>query len=123
MSIPTSEGVRNERRTETVPKLRSECGEGMMYKFGDWVVYDNGYKQEIGRVTECRERSAFVCYSRGCTASSTPLEYLRPATDAEIAQAPERIGFHRFDETCPDYEEDFFCHTCRELANSREQIK
>lgn len=38
-----------------------------MYKFGDWVVYDPGYKQQIGRVTECREHSAFACYSLGCT--------------------------------------------------------
>lgn len=42
------------------------------YSFGDWVVYDPGYKEpEIGRVTEDRGDSAFVCYHTGCTASST----------------------------------------------------
>ena len=84
----------------------------MTYNFGDWVVYDPGYKREIGRVTECGERSAFVCYHQGCTAASTPLEHLRPATDAEIAQAPAGIGFHRFDTTCPKRDEEC-CYMCK----------
>lgn len=83
----------------------------MTYRFGDWVIYDPGYKQGIGRVTECGERSAFVCYHQGCTAASTPLEYLRPATDAEIAEAPAGIGFHRFDATCPKRDEEC-CYMC-----------
>ena len=84
----------------------------MSYSFGDWVVYDPGYKQEIGRVAECRETSAFVCYTQGCTAASTPLEHLRPATDAEIAKAPAGIGYHRFDATCPNRSEDA-CYMCK----------
>ena len=84
----------------------------MSFGFGDWVVYDPGYKREIGRVTECRENSAFVCYSQGCTAASTSLEYLRPATDTEIASAIAGIGFHRFDETCPS-RDDEACFMCR----------
>ena len=87
----------------------------MIYKFGDWVIYDNGYKHEIGRVTMCMETEAFVCYTLGCTAACTPLECLRPATDDEIAQVPDGIGFHRFDAECPEFE-DYLCHTCRELA-------
>lgn len=84
----------------------------MTFGFGEWVVYDPGYKQEIGRVTECRENTAFVCYTQGCTASATPLEYLRPATDKEIAEASALIGFHRFDETCPSRDEES-CFMCR----------
>lgn len=63
----------------------------MTYNFGDWVVYDPGCKQEIGRVTECRETSAFVCYHQGCTAASTPLEHLRHmVASAYGADTPER---------------------------------
>ena len=83
----------------------------MKYKFGEWVVYDPGYKQEIGRVTECRDSSAFVCYSTGCTAASTPLEYLRHATDDEIAAADNAIGYNRFHEYCPSWDE-FACLGC-----------
>lgn len=90
----------------------------MSYRFGDWVVYDPGYKQEIGRVTECREDSAFVCYSRGCTAASTPLEFLRPATPAEIGGADPEIGFRRFDEFCPSRDEEC-CQGCRAKGGDR----
>ena len=90
----------------------------MTYEFGEWVVYDPGYKREIGRVTECRENSAFVCYHQGCTAASTPLEHLRPATETEIAAAPAGIGYHRFDETCPSRDEEA-CSVCRARKGER----
>lgn len=84
----------------------------MTYGFGDWVVFDPGYTRQVGRVTECRGDSAFVCYSFGCTAASTPLEYLRPATEGEIAAADPAIGYHRFDERCPSWDEAA-CAMCR----------
>ena len=83
----------------------------MTYNAGDWVVYDPGYKQEIGRVTECYEDKAYVCYHQGCTSASTPLKYLRLATDDEIAQAPEGIGYHRFDATC-QIRDEWLCQHC-----------
>ena len=84
----------------------------MGYGFGDWVVFDPGYAKQVGRVTECRETSAFVCYTAGCTAASTPLGYLRPATADEIAEAMDGIGFHRFDEFCPSRHEEC-CFGCK----------
>lgn len=66
------------------------------YSFGDWVVYDPGYKEpEIGRVTEDRGDSAFVCYHTGCTASSTYKRSLRPATRAVSASGscPGRLAW------------------------------
>ena len=83
----------------------------MSFEFGDWVVYDTGYKMEIGRVTECRDDYAFVCYHQGCTAAATPLEHLRPAKRGEIENADKSIGFHRFDESCPEREESA-CFMC-----------
>lgn len=71
------------------------------FNFGDWVIYDAGYKQNIGRVTEDRDRFVFVCYNKGCTAANTPKLYLRHATKEEIKAAPDGIGFHRFDSYCP----------------------
>ena len=84
----------------------------MEYKFGDWVVYDPGYKTEIGRVTEDIGANVRVCYHTGCTASATPKMYLRLATEEEITQAPKGIGYHRFDKYCPKYEEDY-CFMCK----------
>ena len=73
------------------------------YSFGDYVVYETGYKSEVGRVTEDCGDSVFVCYHDGCTAASTPKEYLRMATDAEIAKSSPNLGYHRFDGNCPEY--------------------
>lgn len=84
----------------------------MSYEFGDWVIYDPGYMRAIGRVAGCREHCAFVCYTQGCTAAATRFEHLRPATDAEIAEAPDGIGYHRFDATCPSRDEEC-CESCR----------
>lgn len=71
------------------------------FNFGDWVIYDPGYKQEIGRVTLDLGKRTYVCYDMGCTAVSTLKEHLRHATEEEIKAAPDRIGFYRFDSYCP----------------------
>ena len=83
-----------------------------VFGYGDWVVYDKGYAKEVGRVTEVLADSAFVCYTSGCTAASTPLRYLRLATEREVADmATPGIGHHRFDDACPDYDPEC-CSVC-----------
>lgn len=75
------------------------------YRYGDYVVYDPGYKDpEIGRVTGISGTGWFVCFDMGCTSKSTPAGLLRPATPDEIAAAPAGIGYHRFDDECPDWD-------------------
>lgn len=92
------------------------------YRFGDWVVYDPGYKDpEIGRVTKDKGESAYVCYDAGCTAASTSKRSLRRATDAEILAAPNGIGYHRFDPWCPIAEDCPGLARCEALAKERER--
>lgn len=80
--------------------------------YGDFVAYDPGYKEpEIGRVTRVRGDTVFVCYSGGCTAAATPRALVRPATAAEIARAGGRLGYHRFDDTCPQHDPEC-CFGC-----------
>ena len=75
------------------------------YRYGDYVAYDPGWREpEIGRVTRARGDVVFVCYSDGCTAACTEASMLRPATDEEIAGVSPHIGYHRFDQECPDYD-------------------
>lgn len=83
-----------------------------MFGYGDYVVYDPGYcEPEIGRYAcENAAGSAYVCYHDGCTAACTEEDLLRPATDEEIAGASESIGHHRFDEECPDYDDECCGH-------------
>ena len=85
-----------------------------MYKFGDWVVYSNGGCDQIGRVT-CMSKDgkgAFVCYHHGCTASYTSLGLLKPYDESKhIVKKDFHIGYHRFDDSCPDYDE-VVCNCC-----------
>lgn len=79
-------------------------------KHGDWVVYDNGYKREIGRVTSITSdgESVFVCYSHGCTAARTSMKHLHEYDkfiDTDVKPDKE-IGFNRFADSCPDYDYD-----------------
>ena len=75
------------------------------YGYGDYVVYDPGYKPaEVGRVVRRGRGGWFVCYHEGCTAALTPDEFLRPAAAEEAARAVPGIGHHRFDAECPDYD-------------------
>lgn len=93
------------------------------YSFGDWVVYDPGYKEpEIGRATEDKGDSVFVCYHTGCTAASTYKKSLRRATEAEILEAPGGIGYHRFDHWCPVAKDCPGLGRCEALAKWREKV-
>ena len=57
------------------------------YGYGDYVVYDPGYRPaEVGRVVRRGRGGWFVCYHAGCTAALTPDETLRPATAEEVAR-------------------------------------
>lgn len=92
----------------------------MMFVRGDYVVYDPGYKDpEIGRVTEDRGGTVFVCYTSGCTAAGTPKEKLRMATNTEVGRAPKDLGYNRFAAFCPIWDEDVCAGMCTEKARQR----
>lgn len=81
-------------------------------KRGDWVVYENGYKREIGRVVSITNNgdSAFVCYSHGCTAARTSMKHLH-AYDEYIdtdLKPDKEIGFNRFADSCSNFD----CECC-----------
>ena len=86
------------------------------FSFGDWVVYNPSYTKEIGRFVSYSKEdksTAFVCYSAGCTAANTPTKYLRHYDEQEDKNLvkDEKIGYHRFDTNCPDYNKDV-CSCC-----------
>lgn len=86
-----------------------------MFAKGDYVMYEKPYGQpELGRVTaQPNEDMVFVCYHEGCTAALTDAGMLRKATKEEVRSFPgaSRLGFHRFDRTCPKRSEEC-CDGC-----------
>lgn len=89
-----------------------------MFKFGDWVVYDPGYKRELGRVLRVSKNGefAYVCYSEGCTAAATRISDLKPY-DLRTCEFEVNlnIGYHRFDAQCPDYDPEC-CFDCKKIS-------
>lgn len=49
---------------------------------GEYVVYRNGDKYELGRITSLKQQHAFVCYSEGETAAATPYHTIHPLKNA-----------------------------------------
>lgn len=48
------------------------------FKTGDYIIYINGDKIELGRIKRVTDDGAFVCYSEGETAAKTPREFMHP---------------------------------------------
>lgn len=42
------------------------------FEVGEYIIYVNGDKYELGRITSLRPDGAFVCYHEGETAAKTP---------------------------------------------------
>lgn len=42
------------------------------FETGEYIIYQNGEKYELGRIASLREDGAFVCYHEGETAAKTP---------------------------------------------------
>lgn len=74
-------------------------------KPGDYVAfYDGTGLVQIGRVAEIRNgKTAFVCFTNGCTAAACAVEKLAVVEPNE-AMCATPFGFHRFDDRCPNYE-------------------
>ena len=91
-----------------------------MFEFGDYVLYSNGSKREVGRVLRMFDDglSAYVCYHEGCTAARTPIEMLKlldvhqlKNLDFKVPYDITKLGYHRFDKYCPDYDPEC-CYRC-----------
>lgn len=49
---------------------------------GDYCVYVNGDRYEIGRVKRLCKDGAFVCYHSGETAAKTPYDLMHPLVNS-----------------------------------------
>lgn len=46
------------------------------FSIGEYVIYVNGDRYEIGKIKSLREDGAFVCYHEGETAAKTPYDHM-----------------------------------------------
>lgn len=48
------------------------------YKIGQYIVYHNGDRYEIGRIKKLCSTGAFVAYNEGDTGAKTPYDLMHP---------------------------------------------
>ena len=51
------------------------------YSIGEYIIYHNGEKYELGRIKSLREDGAFVVYHEGETGALTPYSHMHKLTN------------------------------------------
>ena len=54
------------------------------YKEGQYIIYQNGDRFEIGKIKRLTPTGAFVYYSMGDTAAKTPYDRMHPIQNAYV---------------------------------------
>lgn len=67
------------------------------WSIGEYVIYRNGEKYELGRIGSLTEDGAFVCYHDGETAAKTPYDHMHKLINAYTIKDTS-IGGGRFEE-------------------------
>lgn len=62
---------------------------------GEYIIYRNGEKYELGRIVSMRDDGAFVCYHEGETAAKTSYSDMHKLTNAHTIKGSS-IGGGRF---------------------------
>ena len=65
------------------------------FHVGQYVVYRNGAKYALGRITSLKQQCAFVCYHEGETAAATPYHTIHPLVNAYTIKSTT-LGGDRF---------------------------
>lgn len=66
------------------------------FKEGEYIVYVNGDRYEIGRIASLRENGAFVCYHEGETAAKTPYDCMHKLVNGFVI-TETTLGGGRFE--------------------------
>lgn len=112
------------------------------YSVGEYVVYRNGEKYELGRIKSLREDGAFVAYHEGETGALTPYSHMHklinrycikdttlggdyfkantPQTDAEITELVKGIVHKMIDDS--DIAEDAYPGLTQRMHEAVEQL-
>ena len=56
------------------------------FKVGQYIVYHNGDKYEIGRIKSLQSDGAFVAYHEGGTGAKTPFDLMHPIVNERCIQ-------------------------------------
>ena len=75
------------------------------FKVGEYIIYVNGDRYELGRIKRLTEDGAFICYHEGETAAKTPYDLIHKLVNGFTIKETT-IGGETFKES-DDYKERF----------------
>lgn len=58
----------------------------IQFEPGEYIIYQNGNRYELGRIKSITEGGAFVYYSSGTTAAKTPFGCMHKLTNRYVIQ-------------------------------------
>lgn len=67
------------------------------WEVGEYIIYVNGDRYELGRIKSLRPDGAFVAYSSGETGAKTPYEFMHKLTNAYAIEKTSLGGGGRWD--------------------------
>lgn len=65
------------------------------FKPGEYIIYQNGARFELGRIKRVDKNGAFVFYSEGDTAAKTPFDCMHKLTNAYVIKQTSLGGCGR----------------------------
>lgn len=54
------------------------------WEVGEYIIYQNGEKYELGRIKSIREDGCFVAYHEGVTGAKTPFSHMHKLQNAYV---------------------------------------
>lgn len=88
------------------------------YSVGEYVVYRNGEKYELGRIKSLCEDGAFVAYHDGETGAKTPYSHMHKLINRYCIKDTS-LGGDYFKADTPQTDEIGDCNSCEYLGDLR----
>ena len=82
------------------------------YSVGEYIIYRNGEKYELGRIKSLREDGAFVAYHEGETGALTPYSHMHKLINRYCIK-DTTLGGDYFKADTPQADEIGDCNICR----------
>lgn len=81
-TVGQTSGAKDERGNEIYVDVFPDIEPDVKYEEGEYILYQNGSRFEIGRIKRLTEKGAFVYYHEGDTTAMTPFDCMRKITNA-----------------------------------------
>lgn len=120
-SVGQTSGAKDERDNNIYVDVFPDVEPDTEYHEGEFILYQNGNRFEIGEIKRIVDDGAFVYYSEGETAAKTPFDCMRKITNAHTIKSTSLGGkivgeYNLYKGTNPE-QEQYTCSACGKMVN------